>query len=1142
MQSESTYYGQDTLWGCAPEPYQQQVKADLLDLLPTDITTVLDVGCGDGYLTNALPAHLHVVGMELSDTALAYVQRDRVLGSITDIPFADGAFDVVMANDTLEHIPDATYATALRELMRVAARYILITVPHNEQLEANQAQCADCGTTYHVNWHQRRYDAATMRDLLPLPFRPAEIRWSGDVTLPPHDPTLTYRHQLGLYRTWHGAICPYCSSSRQVTADENTFAARLMGTWRALHWMEVFQQTLPYNHRTEIMALYTTSEIVPSRVTPPLVLSSQEWLRIDFANSLQEAMPDFVPGISWARYHLPAGGGRDAAGIRREKAASEGLVIRVRIPVKAEIGDRIQLHASGGSGEDRIEVYVIDGLLGRNYPLSTLTVQKAAQTMTVEVSRPWLPDQFGLALELYLFGDTQLHALRYLPIAHQNRQSPFVRLESGDQVMRWQHEGLTYSWGLSVGANQLYPQPPLAWHPALPDPQVTSHRVVFCLLHLVEAMKTLLQQEWEDMRDMLEQTEQNRQSAEHAYSVLQEQYQMLQDHTQVSLLQLETRHQNLAVRLEEKEQQRAFAEDAYASLQQEYQGIASTLAEAEQTSQVLRESLAQAEVQRSKAESQRVEAEETSHMLRETLSQVHVQLAEAVQTSHMLRETLVQVHVQLAEAVQTSHMLREMMERTEERRVMAEQNYAKLQDEYQALVKLFWDRSGIRGGAKEILRSMKRRVLGPPRGVPKPSFVAPWEVLAAPLPLVTGSRKVLILSHMYPHPDQPSSGPFIHEQVRALRTIEHIDARVLVGRPYWMRHPNPGVMWRAEQHYRRFHEACEWVLLDGVPIKYLPYRILGPFWTHAWAYRASLCRRIEQIYAEFPFELIHAHTGYLDGSAGLAMARRLHVPLVITEHTGPFADTLMQHPIIKRLTLRALEGAAQVIAVSRKQQRDVAAPMAPRYRSRVCVLPNGVDTERFYPPVKSEPNSQSPRILFVGYFVPVKNVSLLLQAFARVLCDLPGAQLTLVGTGETPQQENELQQLASELQIRDKLRFMGFQPREAVARIMREEGDLLVLSSHAETFGCVLTESLASGKPVVSTMCGGPEDIISADFMGELCENHNPEALAKAIVKVAANLDVYSASRIRKHVEEHLSYAFLAGALRSLYQSICTRS
>lgn len=662
MLTGGTYYGQDTLWGCPPETYQQQVQADILDLLPTGITTVLDVGCGDGYITNALPAHLHVVGMELSDTALTYVQRDRVLGSIAEIPFADGAFDAVMANDTLEHIPDAIYTTALRELMRVASRYILITVPHREQLEANHAQCADCGLSYHINWHQRCYDAVAMKDLFHPSFRPLEIRWSGDVTLPPYDPTLAYRHQLGLYRTWRGAVCTHCGSSRQVAADESAFSARMMGTLRSLYWIEVFEQAVHDNHRTEIMALYTKSDLVPSCATPPLTTSYQDWLYIDFANPLQEAIPDFVPGLSWARYHLPAGGVRDAQGLRSERRASEGLVIRVRVPVKAEIDDRLQLRVSGNGGDDRLEVYVIDGLLGRHCHLSSFAVEHVDEERTVKISRPWLPDQFGLALELHLFGQTQLHHLHYLPATKGNHKRPFVRLESEYQVIRWQYEGLIYSWGVKGQAGELYPQPPLVWDAILPSLELMSHRVVSCLLQLVEAMKTSLQQEWRDMCSILEDTEQQRQSAEQAYIALQGQYQTLQDHTQVSVLHFEVQHQNLIAKLEEKEKQRDFAENTYALLQQEYQAIASSLSEvrqvseelrltltkvesqrvaAEETSQTLREALAASEAQRVQVESQRIEAEETSQTLREALAASEAQRVEAEEMSQMLRETLV---------------------------------------------------------------------------------------------------------------------------------------------------------------------------------------------------------------------------------------------------------------------------------------------------------------------------------------------------------------------------------------------------------------------------------------------------------------------------------------------------------------------
>ena len=117
--------------------------------------------------------------------------------------------------------------------------------------------------------------------------------------------------------------------------------------------------------------------------------------------------------------------------------------------------------------------------------------------------------------------------------------------------------------------------------------------------------------------------------------------------------------------------------------------------------------------------------------------------------------------------------------------------------------------------------------------------------------------------------------------------------------------------------------------------------------------------------------------------------------------------------------------------------------------------------------------------------------------------------------------------------------FLGPQPHTAVARIMREEADLLVLSSQAETFGCVLIEALACGKPVVSTRSGGPEDIITADFLGEFCVNGSPEALAQAIVTVASKITTYTPARIRQYIEDHFSYTSVTSALAELYREVC---
>jgi ubiquinone/menaquinone biosynthesis C-methylase UbiE len=149
MTGGDRYFEQAALWGGDEDAYQRQVRLDILDLLPEDARSILDVGCGDGAITNALPDDREVVGLDPSEAALAHVRRPTRKGNIEALPFEDGAFDLVMANDVLEHIRPEDYATALAELHRVAGRYVLITGPHREQLEAQRARCADCGHRYH---------------------------------------------------------------------------------------------------------------------------------------------------------------------------------------------------------------------------------------------------------------------------------------------------------------------------------------------------------------------------------------------------------------------------------------------------------------------------------------------------------------------------------------------------------------------------------------------------------------------------------------------------------------------------------------------------------------------------------------------------------------------------------------------------------------------------------------------------------------------------------------------------------------------------------------------------------------------------------------------------------------------------------
>lgn len=98
--------------------------------------TVLDAGCGEGFVADHLKAalpHLRITGLDASADAVEYAREHHAhaasyhVGSVYALPFDDDAFDLVLCSEVLEHLdrPDE----ALAELRRVARRHVAVTVP-----------------------------------------------------------------------------------------------------------------------------------------------------------------------------------------------------------------------------------------------------------------------------------------------------------------------------------------------------------------------------------------------------------------------------------------------------------------------------------------------------------------------------------------------------------------------------------------------------------------------------------------------------------------------------------------------------------------------------------------------------------------------------------------------------------------------------------------------------------------------------------------------------------------------------------------------------------------------------------------------------------------------------------------------------
>lgn len=103
--------------------YAYQIR----EILRTSPTSVLEIGVGDA-----------VVGTYIKrQTNISYVWADiaqdlqpDVVADVRKLPFPDDAFDTACAFEVLEHLPFEDFEKALSELVRVAKRYVLISLPH----------------------------------------------------------------------------------------------------------------------------------------------------------------------------------------------------------------------------------------------------------------------------------------------------------------------------------------------------------------------------------------------------------------------------------------------------------------------------------------------------------------------------------------------------------------------------------------------------------------------------------------------------------------------------------------------------------------------------------------------------------------------------------------------------------------------------------------------------------------------------------------------------------------------------------------------------------------------------------------------------------------------------------------------------
>jgi SAM-dependent methyltransferase len=158
---------------------EKERVSNLINLLPQNLESVLDIGARDGFISKELTKYSHrVIALDLEVPSFSHERVECVKGDATALQFQDKSVDLVFCAEVLEHIPTTLLPKACREIGRVAREYVLVGVPYKQDIRYGRTNCSTCGKTNPPWGHVNTFDEGRLKQLFP-DFDIARISYVG---------------------------------------------------------------------------------------------------------------------------------------------------------------------------------------------------------------------------------------------------------------------------------------------------------------------------------------------------------------------------------------------------------------------------------------------------------------------------------------------------------------------------------------------------------------------------------------------------------------------------------------------------------------------------------------------------------------------------------------------------------------------------------------------------------------------------------------------------------------------------------------------------------------------------------------------------------------------------------------------------
>ena len=252
---------------------------------------------------------------------------------------------------------------------------------------------------------------------------------------------------------------------------------------------------------------------------------------------------------------------------------------------------------------------------------------------------------------------------------------------------------------------------------------------------------------------------------------------------------------------------------------------------------------------------------------------------------------------------------------------------------------------------------------------------------------------------------------------------------------------------------------------------------------------------------------------------------------------GRIANYLMKY--LSKLEKETAKKASTIVTISNYSKEKI----LEKYdidSSKIIIIPNGVDTEKFKPILDIKAARQQfglgeeRYVLYVGSLIPRKGLSHLIKAAKQTIADQPETVFIIVGEGPL---RSKLEGTIKAANMQRNFKFIG-NINEAQLPTLYSCTDVFVLPSIQEGQGIVLLEAQAAGKPVVAFNIGGVNETVKNQETGLLIETGNTEALANGLLRLLSDdeLRTKMGANGRQFVAKNFTWNICAQKMLDLYQ------